>query len=122
MDKNVIYTKKSKEFQSLMQSVNQILSKYQEHIDRGIKLGELLKRPNITYDVLKEVDENTSQLNLSTDVCEEVEVLIKYDGYLKRQEIQVEQGSKLEKYRIPDNIDYDAIKNILWIMTIIFHR
>lgn len=94
------------------EKINSILAKYGENIERGMKLGELLKRPNIDYKILKELDEETAMLNLSRDIYEQVEILIKYDGYLKRQEYQVEQGSKLEKYRIPDNIDYSKLEHI----------
>ena len=97
---------------SATQEVNDILAKYEEHIDRGIRLSELLKRPNITYDVIKQLDYESEVMNLSEDVFEEVEVLVKYDGYLKRQTQQVEQASKLEKYRIPENIDYSEIQHI----------
>lgn len=92
--------------------VNEILSKYDESIERGMKLGDLLKRPSIDYKVLQEIDAKTAELNLSKDVYEQVEILIKYDGYLKRQEVQVEQSGKLEKYLIPDNIDYSKINHI----------
>ncbi|MCM1265628.1 MAG: tRNA uridine-5-carboxymethylaminomethyl(34) synthesis enzyme MnmG [Candidatus Gastranaerophilales bacterium] len=97
---------------SATSEVNEILAKYEEHIDRGIRLAELLKRPNITYEVIKELDYETEVRNLSDDITEEVEVLVKYDGYLKRQTQQVEQSGKLEKYRIPDDIDYSLIKHI----------
>ena len=97
---------------SATSEVNEVLAKYEEHIDRGIRLSELLKRPNITYETLKSLDYETEVLNLSEDISEEVEVLVKYDGYLKRQTMQVEQAGKLEKYRIPDNIDYLEIKHI----------
>lgn len=94
------------------EEVNTILAKYGEHIDRGIKLAELLKRPNVDYKVLQEVDTETRELNLSRDVYEQVEILTKYDGYIKRQEFQVNQADKLEKYKIPDNIDYMRIEHI----------
>lgn len=92
--------------------VNEILSKYDESIERGMKLGDLLKRPGIDYKILQEIDAKTADLNLSKDVYEQVEILIKYDGYLKRQEVQVEQSGKLEKYQIPDDIDYSKMPNI----------
>lgn len=92
--------------------VNEILAKYDESIERGMKLADLLRRPNIDYKILKEIDEKTRELDLPKDVYEQVEILIKYDGYIKRQEIQVEQGTKLEKFRIPENIDYSKIKHI----------
>lgn len=108
-----------KEQQRLMETklsatdeVNAILAKYGENIERGIKLGELLKRPNIDYKILKELDSTTKELDVPKDVYEQVEILIKYDGYLKRQEYQVEIGSKLEKYKIPDDIDYAKIEHI----------
>ena len=97
---------------SATESVNEILAKYGEHIDRGIKLAELLKRPNITYETFKELDSTTQELNLSEDITGEVEVLIKYDGYIARQEQQVETTEKLEKYKIPVDIDYSQIKHI----------
>ena len=92
------------------EETNAILAKYGEHIDRGVKAVELLKRPNISYKTLKELDETTR--SLPKDVCEQVEILVKYDGYLKRQEFQVEQAAKLEKYIIPENIDYSKIEHI----------
>lgn len=94
------------------EDVNSILAKYGEHIERGIKLADLLKRPNINYNIIQEVDETTRELNLPRDVYEQVEVLTKYDGYLKRQEFQVDQAGKLEKYKIPDNIDYMSMEHI----------
>ena len=92
--------------------VNSILAKYEEHIDRGIRLAELLKRPNINYEIFKELDNETRNLNLSSDITDEVEVLVKYEGYLRRQEQQVETAEKLEKYKIPANIDYSTLKHI----------
>ena len=94
------------------QNVNEILAKYEEHIDRGIRASELLKRPNITYKIIKELDESTDSLNIPKDVFEQVEVMIKYDGYIKRQEDQVNQAGKLEKFKIPENIDYNSIEHI----------
>lgn len=97
---------------SATDKVNEILAKCGEHIDRGIRLAELLKRPNINYEIFREIDLETQNLNLSEDIAGEVEVLIKYDGYIARQEQQVETSEKLEKYRIPANIDYSQIKHI----------
>ncbi len=92
--------------------VNKILSKYDESIDKGMKLSELLKRPNITYETLCLIDENTKNLNLRRDIYEQVEVKIKYEGYIKRQIQQVNMSSKLERIKIPDDIDYKSIKHI----------
>ena len=94
------------------EETSKILAKYGEGIERGMRLAELLKRPNINYDVLKELNVETDELNLSRDIYEQVEIMIKYDGYLKRQTAQVEQAGKLDKYKIPDDIDYMAINHI----------
>ncbi len=94
------------------EEVNEILAKYEEHIDRGIRAAELLKRPNITYKVLQELDAHTKELNVPKDVYEQIEVIVKYDGYIKRQEEQVDQVGKLEKFKIPENIDYSKIEHI----------
>lgn len=94
------------------QEVNEILAKYEEHLDRGIRASELLKRPNISYKILKEIDESTKELNIPKDVYEQIEVIVKYDGYIKRQQEQVDQAGKLEKFKIPENIDYDTIDHI----------
>ena len=94
------------------EEVNKILAKYNENIDRGLKLAELLKRPNITYKTLQEVDTTTRNLNLTRDIYEQIEVKIKYEGYIKRQTDQVNMSGKLEKIRIPDDIDYKNIKHI----------
>ena len=92
--------------------VNEILAKYEEHLDRGIRASELLKRPNISYKILKEIDESTKELNIPKDVYEQIEVIVKYDGYIKRQQEQVDQAGKLEKFKIPENIDYNTIDHI----------
>ena len=94
------------------EDVNEILAKYEEHIDRGIRAAELLKRPNITYKVLQELDAHTKELNIPREVYEQIEVIVKYDGYIKRQEEQVDQAGKLEKFKIPENIDYSKIEHI----------
>ncbi len=94
------------------QKVNKVLAKYEEHLDRGIRASELLKRPNISYKILKEIDESTKELNIPKDVYEQIEVIVKYDGYIKRQQEQVDQAGKLEKFKIPENIDYNTIDHI----------
>lgn len=94
---------------SACDEVNEILAKYNEHVDRGMRASELLKRPNITYKILQEID---TSLNMPKEVYEQVEVIVKYDGYIKRQEEQVDQAGKLEKFKIPENIDYSAIEHI----------
>lgn len=97
---------------SATEEVAEVLGKYGESIDRGMRLAELLKRPNIDYKVIKELNQKARDLNLSRDVYEQVEIMIKYDGYLRRQTAQVEQAGKLDKFKIPEDIDYMAINHI----------
>lgn len=97
---------------SATDEVNAILAKVNQSIDRGIKIAELLKRPDIDYNIIKEIDEETKNLNIPFDVAEQVEILTKYDGYLKRQEQQVKEAGKLDKFKIPDDIDYSKIEHI----------
>lgn len=92
--------------------VNEKLAQYNENIERGMKLAELLKRPNIDYKVLKEIDESTKELDLPAEIYEEAEIKIKYDGYIKRQNQQVETMDKLEKIKIPADINYDELQHI----------
>lgn len=97
---------------SATDEVNSVLAKVGQNIDRGIKIAELLKRPDIDYSIIKEIDEETKNLNIPFDVAEQVEILTKYDGYLKRQEQQVKEAGKLDKFKIPDDIDYSKIEHI----------
>lgn len=76
----------------------------------GSTLAEILCRPEIHYEMLKELDERRE--TLPADVIEQVEIEIKYEGYIKRQIVQVNQYKKMEKKTIPDNIDYDDIKSL----------
>ena len=76
----------------------------------GMKLSELLKRTEITYDSLAVIDKKRPELD--KQVIEEVEIMIKYDGYINMQKKQVEGFKKLEKKLLPEEIDYNEIKGI----------
>ena len=76
----------------------------------GLKLSELLKRTEITYKALEELDPKRPKLD--RQVIEEVEIMVKYEGYIKMQEKQVEAFKKLEKKLLPDDVDYNTIKGI----------
>lgn len=76
----------------------------------GATLAELLKRPELSYDKLKDIDDNRP--DLPDDVTEQVNIELKYDGYIKRQMRQVEQFNKLEKKKIPDDIDYHNVYSL----------
>lgn len=76
----------------------------------GTKMDELLKRTEITYYDLKEIDEDRPQISMQ--VAEEVEIQVKYEGYIKMQEEQVEKFKKLEEKKLPEDLDYEKIKGI----------
>ena len=97
---------------SVTDDVLNVLSKYDETLDRGKKLAELIKRPNLNYQALKDLHKQTNDLNLSKEIYEQVEIELKYDGYLKRQQEQIDISDKLEKIKIPEDIDYRAIAQI----------
>ena len=76
----------------------------------GITLAELVKRPELDYEKLRELDVDRPQLPV--DVREQVNIEIKYEGYIKRQHQQVEQFKKLEGKRLPENFDYSEVKSL----------
>ena len=79
-------------------------------LETGIKLSELLKRTELTYKLLKEIDIDRPEL--PDDVCEEVEIEIKYEGYIKIQQEQVNKFKNLEKKLLPLDFDYEKVKGI----------
>ncbi|MDD7147141.1 MAG: tRNA uridine-5-carboxymethylaminomethyl(34) synthesis enzyme MnmG [Lachnospiraceae bacterium] len=76
----------------------------------GSNLAELICRPELSYEILSEIDEK--RVILSDDVIEQVEIEIKYEGYIQRQLRQVEQYKKMEKKKIPEQIDYDDVPSL----------
>ena len=79
-------------------------------LSTGTKMAELLKRTELTYDMLKEIDPDRPELTLQEK--EEVEIQIKYEGYIKLQEAQVEKFKKLETKILPEDIDYEKLKGV----------
>ena len=92
--------------------VNEFLEKLgTTPIDTGIKMADLLKRTEITYKELKEID-TERDLNLPKEVIREVEIQLKYEGYIKLQEAQVEKFKKLEMKELKEDIDYQKINGL----------
>lgn len=79
-------------------------------ITTGVKLGDLLRRPELNYEILSELDDDRPELPYA--VGEQVYIQIKYDGYIKKQIQQVEQYKKLETRLIPEDIDYEKIDGL----------
>ena len=79
-------------------------------LSSGITLTELIRRPELNYDVLAPIDPERPEL--PADVREQVNINIKYDGYIRRQIRQVSQFKKLEKKKLPKNFDYNQISGL----------
>lgn len=79
-------------------------------LQSGSTLAELLKRPELSYNLLNEIDDNRPEL--PRDVAEQVNIELKYEGYINRQMRQVDQFIKLETKKIPDNIDYHDVYSL----------
>ena len=93
------------------EKVQEVLEKYESTpLNSGTTLAELIRRPELSYEKLDEIDEKRPDLPF--DVREQVDINIKYDGYIKRQMRQVEQFKKLENKKIPENINYDEIQSL----------
>ena len=94
----------SPEVQELLKAHNSTLLK------NGISLADLIRRPELSYDIVAPLDKKRPQL--PQDVKDQVNINIKYEGYIKRQEKQVEGFKKLEKKRLPEDLDYSRISGL----------
>ena len=94
----------NKEVQALLESFGSV------PLNKGISLAELIRRPELNYECLAPIDKERPEL--PEDVIEQVNINIKYDGYIKRQIKQVEQFKKLESKKIPEDFDYDDVNSL----------
>ena len=93
------------------QETNELLQKYRTNpISNGTKMADLLKRTELNYEKLKPLD--IGRPNLSKQEAQEVEIQVKYEGYIKMQEEQVEKFKKLEEKVLSENIDYNELKGL----------
>ena len=93
------------------EKVNKLLEKYgSSQLNNGIKLSELLKRTELTYSGLEEIDEDRPIL--TKQEIEEVEIQIKYEGYIKLQDSQVEKFKKLESKKLREDIEYSKLNGL----------
>ena len=76
----------------------------------GCSLLALLKRPQLHYDELAPFD--PSRPALTADIAEEIEISVKYEGYIKRQRADIEEARRLERKRLPQDVDYSAIQGL----------
>lgn len=93
------------------EDVQNLLNEYGSSLlQSGITLAELIRRPELDYDILAPIDKERP--HLSEEVCEQVNINVKYEGYIERQLKQVKQFKKLEKRKIPNHIDYEMIQSL----------
>ena len=93
------------------EKVNSLLEKYNtSRISTGVKLADLLKRPELNYNKLAEID--IDRPNLPKQVTDEVGIQVKYEGYINLEQEQVEKFKKLEYKKLPEDIDYEDIKGL----------
>ena len=99
-----VHVGKTEEVQKLLESYGST------PLVSGASLADLIRRPELSYEILAPVDKKRPELKY--DVVEQVNINIKYDGYIKRQKKQVEQFKKLEKKRIPADINYEEVQSL----------
>ncbi|MCH5304007.1 MAG: tRNA uridine-5-carboxymethylaminomethyl(34) synthesis enzyme MnmG [Ruminococcus sp.] len=101
----------SKEVVAPSKEINEILvSRETSPLSTGAKLVDLLRRPQISYSDLTPIDKNRPELD--SNIFEQVEIEVKYAGYIEKQLKQVEQMQKLEKKKLPESFDYTEIKGL----------
>ena len=97
------------------EKVQNLLKEYgSTPLSSGSTLAEIIRRPELSYKCVEPIDPKRPDFpaDLAEEIMDQIDIAIKYDGYIKRQEKQVEQFKKLEKKKIPANIDYDQVKSL----------
>ena len=93
------------------ETVQTFLEKHQSTLLKsGTTMAELIKRPELNYDMLAELDEDRPEL--PQDVQKQIDINLKYAGYIRRQMQQVAQFKKLENRKLPKNFDYSTVKSL----------
>ncbi|MGN0422303.1 MAG: tRNA uridine-5-carboxymethylaminomethyl(34) synthesis enzyme MnmG [Lachnospiraceae bacterium] len=94
------------------EKVQELLEKYgSTPLTSGSTLAELIRRPELNYQLLEPLDEQRTE-KFSQEIIDQIDINIKYEGYISRQMKQVEQFKKLETRKIPEDIDYDAVPSL----------
>ena len=100
-----------KVFVGTSEQVQKLLEEYgSTPLNSGISLAELIRRPELSYDIVAPLDPKRPQL--MRGVAEQVNIHMKYDGYIQRQLRQVEQFQKLENKKLPENLDYNEVPSL----------
>ena len=97
------------------EKVQELLESYESTpLNSGSSLAELIRRPELSYEAVADIDVTRPKLpeDLAEEVIEQVDISLKYDGYIQRQKRQVEQFKKMENKKIPEDMDYDAVNSL----------
>ena len=97
------------------EKVQELLESYESTpLNSGSSLAELIRRPELSYEAVTAIDVTRPELpkDLAAEVIEQVDISLKYDGYIQRQKRQVEQFKKMENKKIPEDMDYDAVNSL----------
>ena len=83
-------------------------------LNSGTSIAELVRRPELSYEAVKNIDVTRPEIpkEINLEVIEQINIFLKYEGYIKRQQKQVEQFKKMENKKIPEDIDYDNVKSL----------
>lgn len=81
-------------------------------IHTAVSLADIIRRPEFSYESVKELDKDRPDLPLTGEIIEQIDISIKYEGYIDRQRRQVEHFQKMEEKKIPADIDYSKVKNL----------
>ncbi|MBR6402191.1 MAG: tRNA uridine-5-carboxymethylaminomethyl(34) synthesis enzyme MnmG [Eubacterium sp.] len=81
-------------------------------IHTAVSIADIIRRPEFSYDSVKELDKERPDLPLTSEIIEQIDISIKYEGYIERQKRQVEHFQKMEEKKIPADIDYSKVKNL----------
>ena len=97
------------------EKVQELLESYESTpLNSGSSLAELIRRPELSYEAVEDIDVTRPKLpeDLAEEVIGQVDISLKYDGYIQRQKRQVEQFKKMENKKIPEDMDYDAVNSL----------
>ena len=83
-------------------------------LNSGTSIAELVRRPELSYEAVRDIDVTRPEIpkEINLEVIEQINIFLKYEGYIKRQQKQVEQFKKMENKKIPEDIDYDNVKSL----------
>ena len=81
-------------------------------IHTAVSIADIIRRPEFSYEKVSPIDKERPELELTREIIEQIDISLKYEGYIERQQRQVNQFLKMDKKKIPADIDYSDVKNL----------